>query len=404
MVDRLSTLQVFQSGISTILQRQADLARTQQELATGRRILSPSDDPSGAVKILDIQEDIARIDQFQRNASTAEGQLALEDSTLSNVSNVLQRVRELTVQANNATQTPETRAAIAVEVRERLAELVTLANTRDGNDEFIFAGFQSQSRPFELQGGEVVYSGDDGQRFLDIAANAQVAVRDSGSRVFLDVDAGNGRFDYSAAGNTGSAVVSSTTADATFVRGNYTITFSQATLADPVTFNVTDGGGLDLVPPVTGVYTPGEAITFAGASVVVEGTPADGDTIEIDSTPRQSIFATVEEIAAALESATGTPANTAEINNVLGSALTNLDQGIGNVLEVQSEVGVRLNRIESQQQINEEFNLQLQTTLSDVQDVDFAEAISRLNLQLVALQAAQQTYVTTQRLSLFNFL
>ena len=68
MVDRLSTLQIFQSGISTILDRQAELARTQQELSTGRRILSPSDDPAGAVRILDIQEDLRQIDQYQRNA------------------------------------------------------------------------------------------------------------------------------------------------------------------------------------------------------------------------------------------------------------------------------------------------------------------------------------------------
>ena len=401
MVDRLSTLQIFQTGLSSILQRQADLARTQQELATGRRILSPSDDPSGAVKVLDIQEDLARIDQFQRNASTARGQLALEDSTLANVNDVLQRVRELTVQANNATQTPETRAAIAVEIRERLEELVALANTRDGNDEFIFAGFQSQSEPFEIQGGDVVYRGDDGQRFLDIAANAQIAVRDSGSRVFLNVDAGNGSFDFSVSGNTGSAVVASTSAGSTFVRDDYTISFTQASPTDPVTFTVTDSS---LATVATGTYVEGEAIAFAGASVVVEGAPADGDTIAIDSTPRQSLFATVDEIAAALESANGSPENSAEINNVLASALVNLDQGIGNVLEVQADVGVRINRIDSQQQINEEFNLQLQTTLSEVQDVDFAEAISRLNLQLVALQAAQQTYVTTQRLSLFNFL
>jgi flagellar hook-associated protein 3 FlgL len=158
------------------------------------------------------------------------------------------------------------------------------------------------------------------------------------------------------------------------------------------------------VPPVTGVYTPGEAISFNGARVVVEGAPADGDVIEIVATPRQSIFETLDEIATALETATGTPANSAEINNALASGLVNLDQAIGKILEVQAEVGVRLNRIESQKQINEDFNLQLQTTLSDVEDVDFAEAISRLNLQLVALQAAQQTYVTTQRLSLFDFL
>jgi hypothetical protein len=116
MVDRLSTLQIFQSGLSNILDRQADLARTQSELASGKKILSPSDDPSGAVKILDIEEDLRLVDQYQRNASTAEGQLAREESTLSDVTNVLQRVRELVVQANNATQTRK-RARIAVELR-----------------------------------------------------------------------------------------------------------------------------------------------------------------------------------------------------------------------------------------------------------------------------------------------
>jgi flagellar hook-associated protein 3 FlgL len=153
MVDRLSTLQIYQTGISNILSKQADLARTQQELSSGKRILSPSDDPSGAVRVLDIEEDLRLVDQFQRNASLAEGQLALEDSTLGEVTNVLQRVRELVVQANNATQTPETRSSIAVEVRARLDELVSLANTRDANDEFIFAGFQGRSQPLPARAG-----------------------------------------------------------------------------------------------------------------------------------------------------------------------------------------------------------------------------------------------------------
>ncbi|WOJ93292.1 flagellar hook-associated protein FlgL [Congregibacter variabilis] len=402
MVDRLSTLQIYQSGISTILEKQADLARTQLELATGKRIQSPSDDPSGAVKILDLEEDIRLVDQYQRNASLAQGQLSVEESTLSGVNNVLQRVRELTVQANNATQSPETRASIAVEVKARLEELVALANTRDGNDEYLFAGFQAQTQPFTQQGGSVVYSGDDGQRFLDIAASAQVAVRDSGSRVFLAVDAGNGSFDFAAdPANGGTAVVSSSSADNSFVRDNYSITFSQVTPTDPITYSVTDSSAGVVA---TGNYTPGEAISFNGARLVIEGTPEDGDSIKVDSAPKQSIFATLQGIADALENSAGTPSGGAAVNNALASGLNNLDQAIGNVLEVQSDVGVRLNRIESQQSINEEFNLQLQTTLSDVQDVDFAEAISKLNLQLVALQAAQQTYVTTQGLTLFNYI
>lgn len=402
MVDRISTLQIYQAGISTILERQAELARTQQELSTGKRILSPADDPSGAVKVLDLQEDIRLVDQYQRNGSLAEGQLALEESTLSNVNTVLQRVRELAVQANNATQTPETRASLAVEVRARLEELVALANTRDANDEYIFAGFQAQTRPFTQVGGNVTYGGDDGQRFLDIAAGSQVAVRDSGSRVFLAVPAGNGSFDFVAdGGNSGSAVVSASSADSTFVRDDYTLTFTQATPADPITFAVTDSSAAVVA---SGNYAAGDEITFNGASLAVEGTPADGDSIAIDSSPRQSMFETLDDIASSLENASGSPASNSLVNNALASGLENLDQAIGNVLDVQAEVGVRLNRVDSQRTINEEFNVQLQSTLSDVQDVDFAEAISRLNLQITALQAAQQTYVTTQRLTLFNYL
>lgn len=401
MVDRISTLQIFQSGISTILERQAELSRTQQELSTGRRILSPSDDPAGAIRVLDIQEDLRQIDQYQRNASTAEGQLAQEDSTLSAVNQVLQRVRELSLQANNATIGSEGREAIAVELDSRLEELVSLANTRDANDEFIFAGFQARSAPFSQSGGVVTYNGDDGQRFLDISAGAQVAVRDSGSQVFLAVPAGNGSFDFSVSGNSGTAVVSSASADGSFVRDAYSVSFIQATPDDPITYEVTDSGANVVA---SGNYLPGDAISFNGATLTVGGTPADGDSIAIDSSASQSIFATVREIADALRSPSGSPANDAEINNTIASGLLNLDQALGNVLSIQADVGSRLNRIDGQQSINEDFNLQLQTSLSEVQDVDFAEAISRLNLQQVALQAAQQTFVTTQRLSLFDYI
>ncbi|MFT7287393.1 MAG: flagellar hook-associated protein 3 FlgL [Halieaceae bacterium] len=399
MVDRLSSLQIFQSGISNILDRQVELARTQEQLSTGRRILSPSDDPSAAVKILDLEEDVRLVDQYARNASLASGQLALEESTLGEVVNVLQRVRELTVQANNATQSPETRAAIAVEIDSRLDELVALANTRDGNDEFIFGGFQSLNQPFSRGGDTVSFAGDDGQRFLDISAGAQIAVRDSGSRVFLSPRAGNGQFDFSAGvTNSGSAVVHSSSADNSYVRDDYTVSFLPT---DPPSYQVTDSGAAVVA---AGTYTSGEAISFAGATLRIEGEPDAGDSFLVEAAPRQSIFTTIAEIATALNGASGGPASDTSVNNALASGLNNLDQAIGNVLEVQSEVGVRLNRIDSQQSINEDFRLQLQETLSDVQDLDYAEAISRLNLQLVALQAAQQTYVRVQGLSLFNFL
>ncbi len=402
MVDRLSTLQTFQMGLSSILAKQAELQRTQQELASGKKLLSPADDPAAAVQVLDIQEDLALVDQYASNATLARSQLSQEESALSDIGIVLQRVRELAIQANNASQSPESRAAIAVELDERLDELLSIANRRDGNGEYLFAGFQAGSQPFTRSGNEVTYAGDDGQRFLDIAAGSQVAVRDSGSRVFLEPFAGNGTFDFAAATtNTGTAVVQSSAEVGSFVRDDYTLTFTQANPGDPVTYQVTDSSAAVVA---TGTYTSGDAIEFNGAQVVVEGEPADGDTITVDGAPRQSIFTTIGELVDVLENTTDDASSDALVANAVASGLNNLDQALDNVLQVQTDVGVRLSRIDSQEAVNEEFDLSLRTALSDVQDVDYAEAISRLNLQLVALQAAQQTFVTTQGLSLFDYL
>lgn len=402
MVERLSTLQTFQIGIATILEKQAELQRTQQELAAGKKILSPADDPSAAVKVLDIQEDLALVDQYGRNATLARSQLSLEESALSQVGVVLQRVRELAVQANNAVQNPESREAISVELSERLNELVAIANSRDGNDEYLFAGFQARSQPFTRTGNDVSYNGDDGQRFLDIAAGSQVAVRDSGSRVFLAPRAGNGDFDFAAdTANTGTAVVKDSSVSGSFIRDDYTLTFIQAAPTDPITYEVTDSSAAVVA---SGAYASGSEIVFNGARLVIEGVPEDGDAITVDGEPRQSIFTTISELVEVLEGTTTDASSNAAVANAVASGLNNLNQALDNVLEVQTDVGVRLSRIDTQETINEEFDLSLRTALSDVQDLDFAEAISRLNLQLVALQAAQQTFVTTQGLSLFDYL
>ena len=401
MVDRLSTLQTFQLGVSTILERQAELQETQLQVATGKKILTPADDPSGTVRALNVEEDLAIIDQYGRNASLAQGQLSLTETALTEVQTSLSRVRELAVQANNSPLSPENRQAIADELNQRLDELVDLANTRVGNDEYLFAGFQNTTRPFSRSGSTVTYNGDDGQRFLEIAPGSQVAVRDPGSRVFLAARAGNGDFDFRAGANSGTAVVKDSRAESGYVRDNYTVRFIQAVPTDPVTYEVTDGAAAVVA---TGTYVSGDAITFNGVTLVIEGEPANNDEIIVDGAPRQSIFTTVAELANALEADNGSPASDAAVANAVASGLNNLDQALGQVLEVRTDVGARLSRIETQEVVNQEFELALREILSDVEDLDLAEAISRLNLQLVALQAAQQTFVNTQGLNLFDYL
>ncbi|MFK8047110.1 MAG: flagellar hook-associated protein FlgL [Halioglobus sp.] len=399
---RLSSVQIFQQGISAILEGQSKLSYTEQQLATGRRVLTPSDDPVAAVQILDISEDLQLVDQYQRNGNLAEGQLAQEESVLAEVGNVLQRVRELAVQANNASQSPENRRAIGVEVEARIEELAALANTRDSAGEYIFGGFQAQIEPFSRVGSDFTYNGDDNQRFVQLGSSTQVAVRDSGFDVFVSIPAGNGTFSTTPnAGNTGTAVLGSSSATGAFVLDSYSIDFIQATPTSPVTYQVSDSA-----PAVvsSGTYTPGATIDFAGASVRIDGTPQNGDSFQVTPSVKQDMFSTLQNLADDLKGAGTAPADLAAFNNAMGRALDNIDQALGNVLEVRADVGVRLNHVQNQVDINDSFNLQLQETLSAVADLDYAEAISRFNLELTTLQAAQQSYVKMQGLSLFNYL
>ena len=399
---RMSSVQIFQQGLSAMLTQQQKLAETEQQLATGRRILTPSDDPVAAVQIMDITEDLARVDQYQRNANLAEGQLAREEAVLADTGNLLQRVRELVLQANNATQSPENRSAIATEIEARIDELVGLANTRDASGEYIFGGFQSQSQPFSRQGGSVVYAGDDGQRFVQVGSSVQVAVRDSGAEVFMSVPSGNGSFSIQPdPGNSGTAVISSSVRNGSFISDDYTVSFSQPTPTDPVTYQVTNSAAAVVG---SGVYAAGDAIDFAGARLEFSGAPADGDTFTVEPSVNKSLFATLEDIVGALRDPATTPAGVAAVNNAMALALGDIDQGLDKVLEVRAGVGVRLQQVQSQLDINDSFNLQLQETLSGIQDLDYAEAISRFNLELTALQAAQQSYAKMQGLSLFNYL
>jgi flagellar hook-associated protein 3 FlgL len=154
----------------------------------------------------------------------------------------------------------------------------------------------------------------------------------------------------------------------------------------------------------TGSYASGGTITFEGLSVRLGGTPAAGDSFELRPSAGQDIFAIYSELADALEQPIAGPADTARQVGAMGRALSDLDQAAGRFSEVRSTVGARLSAIDSQGAQREVEFLELSRTLSEIEDLDYAEAISRFNLRMVGLQAAQQSYTMFARLSLFDFL
>ncbi len=397
---RIGTYQLQQQSLSAMLDQQSRLAKTQQQVSTGQRLVTPSDDPAAASQALDLERMRETLKQYQKNADMARNRLSLEENALVSVEDAVLGLRELAIQGNSGTLTPTDRAQIASEARELLRQLVTLANTSDANGEFLFSGYNTATQPFtQSASGTVSYAGDAGSRSLQISGTRQVAAGDSGQDVFRAIRNGNGTFVVEAdSGNTGTGVIDpgSVTDPSSWVADTYTLTFLTAT-----TYEVRDSANnLE----TSGTYSSGGAISFNGIRVSVSGTPAANDSFTIEPSANQDLFTTALNLATALEGVTTTDVGTAEFQNNMNRFLSDIDQAQNHLLDFRARIGARLSAIDSQKDINDSTALTLDQSISQLKDLDYAEAISRLNLQLTGLEAAQLSFVRIQGLSLFNFL
>jgi flagellar hook-associated protein 3 FlgL len=384
--------------LASIQRKQAELAAIQQQTSTGKRVSTAADDPAGAAQALLLQQGLDRLANYKSNADTASRRLSLEEVALSQGSDALDRVRELAIQAANATQTQESRSAMMAEVRELLTSLYDTANAQDGQGNYLFAGGQVQSRPF-VPGTPVQYNGDSGVRFQRIGDTRTVQENDPGSAVFMQVPAGNGTCTVTAnSANQGTAYWSSATVSnaSAWIPDTYTVTF---TAAD--SWEARSSGGA-LVG--SGSYSSGQGIGFAGVSVGFEGAPVAGDRFVVDQSGFQSVFKTVQDFLATLAVDTGSPAGRANFQSRLNDNLQNLDQALQHLGNVRSQVGARLATIDRQQDSNADMSLDLAQSISVIRDLDYASAISRLEQQLNSLEAAQKAYTRTRSLSLFDVL
>lgn len=395
---RLSTAWMQQSQINAILDRQSAMATTQAQLSSGKRILNASDDPVAAAQVLSLSHVEAANQQYERNIDSATGQLGLEQNALSQVTNILQSVRSLALEGTNGTETGTDRSAIATQLQQLLAQLVQTANSTDGQGNALFAGNATGTTPFvQGSGSSVTYAGDDGQRMVAAAPGMQVATGDPGSSVFMNIPAGNGSFVVNAGGaNTGSLVVgqSSVSNTTAYAPGTYTISFAAGGA-----WQATDASGAVVAGGTYADNGNGGSIDFNGMQVQLTGTPAAGDTLTVQSGSAQDMFTTIANLITAFQGSSGT-----QSSNTVNNQIEGIDQALQRVQDVQAKAGARINTLSQQKTTEGNLDVQYQGAISNLQDVDMASAIGQLNLQQVALQAAQQTYIKVQGMSLFDYL
>lgn len=405
---RISTNTIFDAGASAISRQQSDLLKTQQQISANRRVLTPSDDPIASARALEVGQADSINTQYGTNAKTAAGRLSLTEQALGRVVDLLQSVRQSAVRGGDGSLAPTDRKALALDVRSMYSALMEVANTDDGEGNYLFSGFQTDVKPFTATAASVQYQGDDGERLVQISSSRQIPISESGAESFMRIRQGNGSFVVSAAAaNTGTATysVGTVTNPVLLTRDQYSVAFT-VTGAAPnttTTYDVIDnttGSTLLTAQP----YTAGAAIGFDGMQLEVAGDPANGDMIQVAPSVDQDLFKTVSDLANLLENATHTPAGRTALANGLTSTLANLDQSLEKVAVRRSLVGTRMREADSLQSNSEDLSLQYQQTLSQLQDLDYAKTVSDLMQQQINLEAAQKSFVQTAKLSIFNYL
>lgn len=410
---RVSTAYFTQRGLTSILDQQARLADMQEQISSGQRISKPSDDPTGAAQILRLEQALSVTSQYQRNADNALNRLTLQESTLDSVQDSLIRIREIAIQGANPTINNNDRQSLAQEVRERLNELVSLANTKDANQEYLFSGYKVTTKPIsQAADGTFQYDGDQGQRALQISSGRQVKDSDSGSDVFIDIKNGNGTFQTNAnVANTGTGVfnVGQVVDLSSYVAETYTISLVTNGSGN-LGYNVVGSTSGQLIPPlpqnlVTDApdYSDGGSIQFNGIQTGITGAPVVGDSFTITPSTTQDMFSSVQKLVTALETTINNPTEHSDFLNMFNSTLSEMDLAFENITRVRTSVGARLKTIDDQININEDFKIEMTTTLSKVRDLDIAGAAVELQSRLIALEAAQTTYTRIQGLSLFDY-
>ena len=406
---RISTQSIYNNATSQLNTLQSALARTQNQLSTNRRILTPADDPVASARALEVSQSKEMNSQFATNRANARSSLSMVEGALQNAGNLLQDIQQLAVNAGNGTMLPQDREALAIELEGRLEDLLGVANTTDGAGGFLFSGYMATTQPFTRTPAGAAYQGDQGQRQLQVGASRKIPLSASGTAVFENNPTGNGVFQTQAdKDNKGAAIISSGAVVDRLQASqgdSYELKFTVAGTPAVTTYTVVNSASGD---PVLGhenqVYEPGKTISFGGLSFDVKGEPAHDDVFTVEPSKKQSVFSTVTDLISALRAPADGSTGKAALTNNLNTALDNLKSAHDNVLTVQASVGAHMKELDYLDSAGDDLDIQYAATLGDLQDLDMVKAISDFSMQQTTLQAAQMSFKTMSGLSLFNYL
>ena len=395
---RISTAQMFNQSITSVLDKQSSTSKILDQLSSGKKVNTAGDDPVAAIGIDNLNQKNALVDQFLKNIDYATGRLANSESRLGNAETLVGSVREQVMRAVNGSLTDNDRQMVADEMKASLEELLAIANTKDESGNYLFSGFSTDTMPFAFDAaGQIVYGGDNGSRETVVASGVTLATNVPGDTAFMN--AANGMGDYSVnylPSQVGGFKVDSAKIvnPALHIPDTYSFTMVGADLEvrDSSNVLVTTEVGFDPVNPVS----------FNGIEVKLDGLPVAGDSFSITEQPTVSIFDTISSAISLIEDPNRT--NTPEGMAQLAQILNNVDSGIKQISSARGMAGNNLKSVESYSSTHDDEKLINSSALSMLEDLDYASAITEFEKQQLALNAVSSVFSKVGSTSLFDYI
>ncbi|WP_426358516.1 flagellar hook-associated protein FlgL [Pseudocolwellia sp. HL-MZ19] len=402
---RVSTAQFYYQNGLQMSQTQSLVNDQSAYISSGKAVLTAKDDAVSYGALAGYKEELASIERYKSNIVQAESRNGLQDTLLGSSTNVLNELRDLMLEANNGARSDEDLHSIAQQLEQGLEEMLDIANTQDETGTYIFSGYQVETQPFSVEpDNSVNYNGDNGVRELQIATNIFVPINQSGEQVFQNI--ANATGDFSANYTTNESGVSLTSANITDREAynnasnnpqDYTFTFSE-----PDVLTVTDSATPANVVHST-PYVAGQTIAFEGIEVQLNGNPLPGDEFTITPESEVSLFANIKNAIDWLNA--GSDSGSTEQGQVdFNTILDQFNNTLNHITYQRAEAGINLQQIERQENTHLDTALYLEQGRSQIEDLDYAEAVSAFEQSQLALQAAQQTFTQIQSMSLFNYI
>lgn len=399
MNNRISTGMMFQQSVSLMMAKQAKMSHLEQQIATGRRLVTAKDDPVASGAAVGLDRTLAALERMELNAGNVQNRLGLQENALAQVGDMMGRITELTVYANNPALAASDKQSMVTEIEAIRGNLLALANSTDGTGRYLFGGTADGSPPFSQVDGKVVYNGDQNQRQVEVGPDTYVLDALPGSEIFLRIGTGDGHVDGAAhSSNTGTGVLTNVTRDGSDSWNGQAFSV-RFTAADQ--YEVLDAGGAVVS---SGSMKAGDDLVLNGVRLHIDGVPAAGDRFEVGAATSRDIFSTLDGLIGSLKMDTGTPAQSAAQQNLLQGGLRDIARASERMIDSRAAGGAQLKALDNAADMRESNTVTLKGTLSQMRDLDYADAISQYQLESTALQAAQTLFSQMQQMSLFNVL